>query len=709
MDAAAGLNVLILEDRVSDADLMVHELRRAGLVFEHTIVDSKESFLQALEGCRPDIILADYSLPQFTALEALALTREVCKNLPFIIVSGSIEEETAVEAMKAGASDYLLKDRLVRLPAAVSGALDKARTLREMQKSEDALRASEKKYRLLFERNLAGVFRTTLNGRILQCNDSFARILGFSSANEISEKEMNDFFFRTDRRQSFLTELRQDRVLTNYETTLKRKDGNPVRVLENVSLVFDEDLGEEILEGTIIDVTGWKEAEERLDYLTNYDALTGLPNRTLFLDRLEQSFIDASRREHHVAVLNLDLDRFQTINDTMGHEIGNKLLQKVAGRLASVIHSGDTVARLGGDDFIFCLREISDVENIAGVARRILSVFEKPFLIHQVELFVTASIGIGVYPLDDSSSQNLLKYSEMAMYKAKQRGGSSYEFYKAEMNTVLLRKVSMENSLRRAIERNELLLLYQPKIDLQTGRVVGSEALVRWMHPELGLLSPAQFIPLAEETGCISALGEWVLREACRQNAVWHKEFSDWIDVSVNISAQQFLKENFPDLIRDILKETGMDPGYLDLEITETILMESTEDSLRRLGELKSLNLRISIDDFGTGFSSLNYLKVLPIDKLKIDGSFVRGVPQDSNDCAITRAIIALAKSLKQRVIAEGVETKEQCQFLRLEGCDEVQGFLFSHPLAPEEFEEFVRFNLSGEMTPLEEASVNPT
>lgn len=684
------VRVLIVEDRPDDAELLIRELRKAGISIQSRVVDSRESYVSALKETQPDIILADFALPGFSAMEALAILKQESVDIPFIIVTGSIDEETAVECMKAGAIDYLLKDRLVRLPAAVTGALEKSTAIHAKRNAEDALIVSERKYRLLFERNLAGVFRTSLSGSILQCNDSFARMLGFSSAFEILNRNMNDFYYQPDRRTSFLEELMQPRVLTNYEVTLKRKDGNPVRVLENVSLVHDDELKEEILEGTIIDVTGWKEAEERLNYLTNYDAVTGLPGRALFMDRLKQALMDASRRRQGAAVLMLDLDRFKSINDTLGHDVGNKLLQKVGGRLAGAVDAGDTVARLTGDDFIFCLRE-AEVETVAATAKKILSFFEKPFSLMGRELFVTASVGISIYPVDDEIAENLLKYAEMAMYKAKGRGGNSYEFYKSEMNVVLLRKVAMENSLRGAIERQEMILQYQPKIDARTGHVIGSEALVRWLHPDLGLLTPSQFIPLAEETGCISALGEWVLQEACRQNALWQKAGFGPIDVSVNISAHQFLDQEFPGRIERILSITGLDPSCLELEITESMLMDSTKESLKRLQDLKSLKLRISIDDFGTGFSSLNYLKVFPIDKLKIDASFVRGIPSDANDTAITKAIISLAQSLKQKVIAEGVETSEQYQFLRLEGCNEVQGFYFSHPLSSLDFETYLK------------------
>ena len=572
----------------------------------------------------------------------------------------------------------------------IIGVTSIGQDITEQKWAELALKKSERRYRHLFERNLAGVYRTTLEGEILDCNEAYARALGYESVGEIKTRQSPDFYHHPRRRESFLMKLRDQRVLTNVQSLLKKKDGSPLWVLENVTLVSVEE-GPEIIEGTMMDITEWKLAEERLNYLANYDQITDLPTRLLYTDRLKQATIDAANHGKIVAVMLLDLDRFKNINDTLGRDAGDLLLRQVAQRLATTVHAGDSVGRTAGDEFTIILRDLENVQQAADMAQKILTVFEKPFRLEHQNFYVGASIGITLYPLDDQNIDSLFKNAETAMYKAKQEGRNNYQFYTAEMQITLLKQLSLEHNLRHALERNEFEIDYQPKVNLQSGSIVGAEALVKWNHPQLGLVSPSQFIPLAEETGSIMSLGEWVLWNACRQCKTWQHANYPPLRVAVNLSAHQFKQQKLAEKIASILEDTMLSPHLLEIEITETVLMQSTPENMRRLADLKTLGVHISIDDFGIGFSSLSYLKQLPIDSLKIDKSFVRDIPTDANDAAITRAIIGLAHTLQLNVIAEGVETAEQLQFLLSENCDEMQGYYFSHPLPPDKFAELLR------------------
>ncbi len=423
--------------------------------------------------------------------------------------------------------------------------------------------------------------------------------------------------------------------------------------------------------------------------LAHFDALTGLPNRLLFLDRLNQTMAQAHRNERLVAVMLLDLDRFKAINDTLGHTMGDLLLKSVAERLAQCVREDDTVARLGGDEFTVLLPEIRYIQDAAAVAQKILDALALPFILDGHEVFIGTSIGISLYPFDEELSA-LLRNADTAMYEAKQNGGNTYQFYTAEMSTASLRRLSLEGALRRALERGEFVLHYQPQIDLARGEIVGAEALVRWRHPDLGLLGPMEFIPLAEENGLIIPLGEWVLRTACAQNRAWQTAGLPPIRVTVNLSVRQFHQKNLADIVARILEQTGLDAQRLELEITESCLMQNTQTTVTLLTELNRLGVRISIDDFGTGYSSLAYLKRFPIDTLKIDRSFVCDIDTDPDDAAIVKAIIALAQSLEMHVIAEGVETRNQLEFLRTYQCNEIQGYLVSPPLPAGDFAELL-------------------
>jgi diguanylate cyclase (GGDEF)-like protein/PAS domain S-box-containing protein len=429
-----------------------------------------------------------------------------------------------------------------------------------------------------------------------------------------------------------------------------------------------------------------RQAEERVHHLAHYDELTGLPNRSMFNQRLSHALIQARRNDKPLAILFIDLDRFKNINDTLGHEAGDRVLKEVAQRLLGCLREGDTVGRLGGDEFVVLIEELPEPMHVAAVAQKILAAVVKPFILGAQEFNITASIGISTYPDDSEDMQALLKNADISMYRAKEQGKNNYQFYSALMNIHTVERLALESGLRRALERNEFLLHYQPKVDIGSGRITGMEALLRWRRPGQELIPPERFIALAEETGLIVPIGEWVLKTACARNQSWREQGLPPLRMAVNLSGRQFAHENLLQGVARVLNETGLDPAALEFEITESMVMHDPERAVKLLSRLKDMGIYLSIDDFGTGYSSLGYLKRFPLDSVKIDRSFIRDIPGDADDAAITRAIIAMAHSLRLKVIAEGVETEEQLRFLRDLGCDEMQGYYFSKPLAEDEF-----------------------
>ncbi|HEY6844353.1 MAG TPA: EAL domain-containing protein [Thermoanaerobaculia bacterium] len=417
-----------------------------------------------------------------------------------------------------------------------------------------------------------------------------------------------------------------------------------------------------------------------MEHLAYHDALTGLPNRPLFMDRLIVALAQAARANQKLAVFFLDLDRFKDINDSLGHSVGDGLLKAVAERVRRCVREGDTVARFGGDEFTLLIPRIEQIEDAAKIAQKILETLKIPFSISDHELFVTTSIGISIYPGDGSDPETLVRNADTAMYRAKDQGRDNYQLYAPAMNARALERLALENMLRKALSHRELVLYYQPVADIRTKAIVGVEALIRWRHPDMGMVSPAHFISVAETSGLIIPIGDWVLRTACRQTKLWQKRIDPELTVAVNLSARQFAQANLVEEIGEVLEETGLQPRHLELEITESNAMQNAENTIYTLRELKALGVRIAMDDFGTGYSSLNYLKRFPIDTLKLDQSFVREITTDPTDAAIATAVIAMAHSLDLRVIGEGVETEEQFVFLQKQRCDYVQGYLLSPP-----------------------------
>ena len=444
-----------------------------------------------------------------------------------------------------------------------------------------------------------------------------------------------------------------------------------------------------------VNITAARAMALQMAHLAEHDSLTGLPNRLLLNDRVSQAIVLATRHKKRIALLFLDLDGFKHINDSLGHPIGDKVLQATGKRLVDCVRAADTVSRLGGDEFVVLLSEVAHPEDAAITARRMLQAVAEPQSIDHHDLHVTTSIGLSVFPDDGLDGETLVKNADMAMYQAKENGRQTYQFFKPAMNVRAVERQSIEESLQRALEQQEFSVHYQPKVDLRTGKITGAEALIRWTHPTRGPVSPAQFIPVAEDSGLIRPIGKWVLREACNQAQVWADAGLPATTIAVNVSAAEFLQENFLEDVFRILRETGMDPRSLELEVTESVLMKRADSAVSALQELRARGVQVAVDDFGTGYSSLSYLRKFPIDALKIDQSFVRQITTTPDDTTIVSAIISMGRSMKLRVIAEGVETREEMAFLQAHQCHEAQGYYFSKPVPPHQFAKLLETGIS--------------
>jgi diguanylate cyclase (GGDEF)-like protein/PAS domain S-box-containing protein len=538
--------------------------------------------------------------------------------------------------------------------------------------------------RRLVATNLVAILFTDLAGNILSADDSFLNLLGYTSTN--LPRSIHDLTPPEHRRldEEAFEKLMAFGACAPFEKDFLKQDGTPLPVL------FGAAMHDEEIACFVVDLSQNKQTQEKLNHLAYHDALTDLPNQVLFKDRLRQAIALSRRNDHMQAVLLLNLDRFKTINDSLGYTAGDRLLQSVAQRLTSCVRESDTVARFGGDEFAVLLTNIPRAQDAANVARAIKQALDQAFIFEDQEIFVASSIGISMYPHDGRDTANLLKTAGVALDRAKVQGGNNFHFYTAGGTTRALKQLVLESNIRPGIERSEFFVQYQPQVDIRGFQVVGMEALVRWQHPGLGLLYPSEFVSIAEETGLIIALGDFVMRTACAQNKNWQDKGLQQMRVSVNFSARQFQQPTFIADVSHILKETNLDPRWLELELTESSIMKDPDEAIEKLHELKLMGINVAIDDFGTGYSSLNYLKRFPIDTLKIDRTFVSDVCKDPHDTAIVRAIITLGHALDMTVIAEGVETKEQLQYLSALECDVVQGFLFSKALSAKGFEELL-------------------
>jgi diguanylate cyclase (GGDEF)-like protein/PAS domain S-box-containing protein len=563
----------------------------------------------------------------------------------------------------------------------------------QIESSAERLRQSEERFRGLLESAADGMVVVNAAHEILMVNAQLEKMFGYERAELLGRPVEMLIPSRYDRHREHGREYfrnPQSRAMGQTQDLYAlRKDGGefPVEISLN-HLATSEGV---IAAAAVRDISERKRYEERLEYQATHDGLTGLPNRTLLADRIHHALPHAYRFQRQVAVLFIDLDQFKFINDSLGHDAGDRLLQIVAERLSDCIRANDTVARQGGDEFVVVISDLVRSEDAAKVARQLQLAVSRPIRIVDNELEISCSIGISIYPKDGEEVQTLLKNADAAMFRAKEQGRNNFQFFTGELNDRAVARMTMERCLRRALEREELRLHYQPQVDLRTGRITGMEALLRWESPELGPVAPDNFIPLAEETGLIAPIGEWVLRTACAQNRSWQQAGHSPLTMAVNLSPRQFRQEGLVETVGRILRETDLEARHLEVEIVESLLMHDLDETLAILKGLKALGVRLTMDDFGTGYSSLSYLKRFPFDRMKIDKSFVRDVTSDSDSAAIVRAIIAMAHSLNLGVIAEGIETEEQLGHLRSQGCDEMQGFYFSRPVPPAEFEQMLR------------------
>jgi diguanylate cyclase (GGDEF)-like protein len=725
------LRALIVEDSEDDALLLVHNLSEE-YELRWRRVDTEEALgLALLEEW--DVIFADYSMPRFSGSRALAQVRQCGVETPFIFVSGTMGEDTAVTAMKAGAQDYIMKGNLKRLLPAVERELRETNARREQRRVEKELRLLESTTRAASEAgDVLSALAVTLTS-ICESIGWFAAQSWIPSVDGMTIECSSAWYCRDGALEKFRTHslasplaLGQDlpgqawssrepvwvrdvtrhddfrRTALAQEAGLKTGLALPILVGDEVVAVLEFFMREahdkdarmlQLLAAVSVQLSSIvqrKRAEERLHYLAHYDDLTGLPNRVLFTDRLKQAMFEANRHARLVGVAFLDLDRFKTINDSLGHSIGDMLLKGVAERLNRCVREGDTVARLAGDEFTLVLADMAHVDHASQVARKVLDSLSRPFHIAGQELFTSASLGMTLYPFDDDSVEGLLRNADIAMYRAKDQGGNGYQFYSADMTAKAHERLSLENDMRRALEREEFFLDYQPIVALRDKTVVALEALVRWRHPQRGLISPAEFIPLAEETGLILNIGEWVLRSAVGECARLTRAGYTGMRVAVNLSAHQLHHAELTRMIQRMLTSAGARSNQLQIEITESVLMSNVDRTAATLDALSDMGIEISLDDFGTGYSSLSYLKRFPIDVLKIDRSFVRDIPTDPDDSAIASAIISMAHNLGIQVVAEGVETEEQLNFLRDHDCDTVQGYYLSRPKPAEEIARYL-------------------
>lgn len=801
------LKILLVEDTQTDVELALRELTRAGIRHDGRRVDTEQALRDELIQFKPDIVLSDFSMPHFDGLSALKVVREMQPDTPFIFVSGRIGEELAIDSLKMGANDYVIKGNLSRLPSAITRSMERVEQREARRRVEAELHESNRMFRTFMEHLPGAAFIKDEDGRFLYANygmdkafnlaagtstgklltellpleiarqihDSDQRVLASGQsiqevevipsstgnsywltnkfpltdvkggtrhiggiAIEITErmKVEQDLLLRTRAIEASVNPIiivdvsQTDQPLiyvndafeavTGYtsEEAIGRncnflqgddrdqpelsklrvaiRDKHPASVLlrnyhKDGSLFLNELYVAPVKEpgndnvnhfvGVLYDVTQIRQNQEDLEHQANYDALTGLANRNLLNERIHQALIQARRYSHFLTVVFIDVDNFKLINDTLGHGAGDELIVIVGARLQACVRDGDTVARIGGDEFVLLLINKNFEDGNLRVMQRIQQEMAKPAMVRGHTLMVTCSMGLARFPNDGEDAESLLANADVAMYRAKSNGRNNFQFYAKEMNAKAGDRLSLESDLWHALKHDELILDYQPQIDLRSGKIIGMEALIRWAHPERGIISPLEFIPLSECNGLIIPIGRWVLETACSDNLQLQREGLPPIRVAVNLSARQLGQKDFVSTVREAVSTSGLDPRYLELELTESMVMQNIDEVVDILGQINGMGIQLSLDDFGTGFSSLAYLKRFPIDRLKIDQSFIRNCDSDADDMIISQTIIALAHGLKIKVIAEGVETTAQLEFLKQNNCDEAQGFFTGKPL----------------------------
>jgi diguanylate cyclase (GGDEF)-like protein/PAS domain S-box-containing protein len=641
--------------------------------------------LKRLTTSRVSAVLLDLQLPDCPGIAGLKKLLLAAPVTPILVIGADENDKIVRQVIRAGAHDYLLTKHLdgYWLPRALSHAI-------ERKLSEEAFVAEAERVEVTLNSVGDALLNTDISGRVTHLNGNAETMTGWPRA-EAAGRPLGEVLHIVDCATREPPADHVERATSGppnlvSNCVLIRRDGLESAIEHSAAPTHDR-LG--LVTGASIvvrDVSAARAMSLQMSHLASHDPLTDLPNRLLLADRLGRALALAHRHNRRLAVLFLDIDRFKYINDSLGHMLGDELLRSVAREVTMCVRSSDTVSRHGGDEFVVVLSELEHAEDAAVGARKIIAALARPHKLAGHELHISASIGISVYPDDGEAAETLLKNADMALYRAKEQGRDCYQFFESEMNTRALERQTIEAGLHRALDKREFELLYQPKMDLKTGAVVGAEALIRWRHPDRGLVEPVRFVPIAEECGLIRPIGRWVVHEACRQAQAWQDAGLRPIPVSVNISAVEFRSKGLLKSIVDALSETRLDPCYLEIELTESALMAHVDATNSVLRALKALGVQLAIDDFGTGWSSLSYLRHFPIDTLKVDKSFVQEIASGSNAAAIVSAVISMGKSLKRRVIAEGVETRDQLAFLQAEACHEAQGYYFSRPLVPQQF-----------------------
>jgi len=687
--------VLLIENNPVLADAIRAALDGAGSgAFDLEWVCELSEGLARLGKKGIDAVLLELSLPDCHGIETFDRVFAAAPEVP-ILIFGNGNETLAKEAVRRGAQDYLLPDHLeYSLPRALRNAI-------ERKAVEDALYLERERAVVTLNSIGDAVLCTDVSGKITYLNLVAETMTGWQREEAIGKPLAEVFRIidgptRKPARDPMEMAVEQDRTVgLTVNCVLVRRDGFESTIEDSAAPIHDR---AGLVIGAVIvfhDVSAARAMSLQMTHSAQYDVVTNLPNRLLLNDRITQAITLARRQDRPIAIIFLDLDRFKYINDSLGHITGDKLLQSVSRRLLTSVRASDTVSRQGGDEFIILLSEITHSEHAATSAKKILFSLNSPHSIGGQELHIDGSIGISVYPEDGEDAETLIKNADTAMYHAKEIGRNNFQFFTVEMNMKAVERQSLEGSLRRALDREEFLLHYQPKVNLETGEITGVEALIRWQQPERGLVPPAQFVPIAEDCGLIIQIGRWVMREACRQMRAWQDAGLPVLPLAVNVSAVEFRDKGFVQGVRAILSDTGLEARYLELELTEGVLMEHAESTASVLRQLKMMGVQLVVDDFGTGYSSLSYLQQFPIDILKIDQSFVHRITADPDDSPIVSAIIDMGKNLKQRVIAEGIETQEQLAFLQAQHCAEGQGYLFSRPVAAEQFARLLQMGLT--------------
>ena len=685
--------LLLIDDDSHHADVFIDAVLNAiDGPFKGEWLTTLSEGIERLKNREIWAVFVNLSLPDSHGLETLDKVLLAVPNVPTLILAGTKDAAVSLEALRHGAKDYLLEDHLDR-----DSFVRAIRNMAERQTARERLSAEKERAQMTLNSIGDAVLSTDMEGRITYLNAVAEKITGWTRE-EASGKQVDDVFVIIDgsTREPCLnplkTALEQNKTVgLTRQCILIRRDGAEFAIEDSAAPIHDQ---HGVMNGAVIvfhDVSVARAIEVEMSHLAQHDTLTKLPNRTLLQDRLSQAITTAGRNGTRIAILFVDLDGFKHINDSLGHAIGDRLLQSVAKRLLAAVRTSDTVSRIGGDEFVVLLSEVAHAGDAGVKAGKILAALNAPLEIDQHNLRVTASIGVTTYPDDGQETAMLIKNADLAMYQAKENGRNNYQFFEKDMNVRALERQSVEENLCFALDRGELVMHYQPKINLKTGEITGVEALIRWQHPERGLIGPLQFISVAEDCGLMLPIGNWVLRESCRQAKEWQDAGLRPIEMAVNVSSVEFRNEDFLEGVRAILEETGLSPHYLGLELTESVLMQHAKFTVPVLKKLKAMGVRLAIDDFGTGYSSLSYLRQFPIDTLKVDQSFVHGINADTDDATIINAVINMGSNLKHRVIAEGVETVEQVAFLQAHGCDEGQGYYFSRPVPASQFAKLLK------------------